>query len=177
MVGGVGRERRTPVSLRVPEGVAEAVERFAATEGVSKTEAYLYLIGQGLQVVRSSEDGCLGARCADRDPSILNESEIAAAEACKVRAVVAAVAAQFPAIERVYLFGSFAREAHTAESDIDLRLELDRGRGFNLRDLSHFMKLVQQQTGRECDVVTAADLRNAALSEAIEREKVLVYER
>ena len=76
-----------------------------------------------------------------------------------------------------YLFGSFARGSQTAGSDVDVRLVIDRGEGFTLRELSHFAKIVQQETGRECDVVSAADVANEALAAAIDREKVLVYER
>ena len=76
-----------------------------------------------------------------------------------------------------YLFGSFARGSQTAGSDVDVRLVIDRGEGFTLRELSHFAKIVQQETGRECDVVSAADVANEALAAAIDRERVLVYER
>ena len=39
------------------------------------------------------------------------------------------------------------------------------------------MKRIEQQTGREVDVVSADVIKNANLAAAIEREKVLVYER
>lgn len=84
---------------------------------------------------------------------------------------------QFPAIVRAYVFGSCARGEQTPESDIDVRLVLDRSERFNLRDLAQFAKRVEQKTGLEVDVVTAEKVADPALSAAIEREKVLVYER
>lgn len=98
-------------------------------------------------------------------------------EAEHVRVAVRCAARRYPAIERAYLFGSFARGAFGDDSDIDVRVELDRSVSFNLRDLSRFAKEVERGTGRECNVVSARVIKNLALAEAIEREKVLVYER
>ena len=83
----------------------------------------------------------------------------------------------FPSIVRAYLFGSVARDTFSDISDIDVRVELDPDRSFNLRDLIHYAKYIEQQTGREVDVVSARVIRNEALAQAIERERVLAYER
>ena len=180
----IGAQRRVPVSLRVPADLADEVDGFAREHGVRKTDAYLFLIKKGLQR-GGDEDGCEGAdarvgeyRALLDDLSALLQAPVSAArEAQKVREAVAEAASLFPAIERAYLFGSFARGSQTAGSDVDVRLVIDRGEGFTLRELSHFAKIVQQETGRECDVVSAADVANEALAAAIDREKVLVYER
>ena len=71
----------------------------------------------------------------------------------------------------------FARKQFGPQSDIDVHIEVDRSNGFNLHDLTHFMKRIEQRTGREVDVVSADVIKNANLAAAIEREKVLVYER
>lgn len=83
----------------------------------------------------------------------------------------------FPAITCAYLFGSVARNTFSDESDIDIRVEIDPDRSFNLHDLVHYAKYIEQQTGRQADVISARVIRNETLARAIEREGVLVYER
>ena len=94
-----------------------------------------------------------------------------------VAEAVAREAAMFPAIERVVLFGSFARGEATLASDIDLRIEVDRGEPFSLYDLARFQKAVGRRTGREVDAVTADAIANENLAAAIAREGRVVYER
>ena len=94
-----------------------------------------------------------------------------------MRNAIAKAAESFPAIERAYLFGSFARGEHDEESDVDVRIERDESMPFNLHDLFQFAKRIERMTGRKVDVVSTKDLKNESLAAAIEREKVLVYER
>ena len=63
------------------------------------------------------------------------------------------------------------------ESDIDLRLELEEKVRFNLRDLEHFSKRIEQATGRSVDVITARTIKSRELRDAFERDKELVYDR
>ena len=98
-------------------------------------------------------------------------------EAAFVREAVAQAASEFPAIERAYLFGSFARGTFGSDSDVDVRIEYDHGMSFNLHDVSQFGKRIEQATGREVDVVSADRIKKEGLAAAIERDKELVYER
>ena len=90
---------------------------------------------------------------------------------------VSEVAERYPAIQKIFMFGSFARGDQSTTSDIDLRLEFAEGDQPSLADVSHFAKEVEQATKREADVVTARTIKNEKLAEAIERDKVLIYER
>lgn len=98
-------------------------------------------------------------------------------EAAFVREAVAQAASEFPAIERAYLFGSFARGTFGSDSDVDVRIEYDHGMSFNLHDVSQFGKRIEQATGREVDVVSTDRIKKEGLAAAIERDKELVYER
>ena len=73
------------------------------------------------------------------------------------------------------MFGSYARNQQSVDSDI--RHELDRRASFNLHDLTSFSKMVEQKTGKECDVVTASEIKNRSLTQAIERDGACAYER
>ena len=180
---------RVPISLSLPAHIVEKVERYAHENNVRKTDAYLHLIISGLEALGphaktlqteknqlSSIQSQLGEILALLKPTDSQEAE-REQELAAVKSSVARAAAAFPAILRAYLFGSFARGSFGPASDVDIRVEIDRDQRFNLHDLTHFAKQIEQETEREVDVVSATTIKNANLAAAIEREKVLVYER
>lgn len=116
------------------------------------------------------------ARGSNLDERSLAEQE-PGGERARILQVVAEEAAKFAAITRAFVFGSFARGDFTAESDIDVRLEYDEAAPFSLFEVAQFQKRIERLTGRSVDVVTAKRLKNPNLAAAIEREKVLAYER
>ncbi len=99
------------------------------------------------------------------------------AERARVLDAVARECANYAAITHGYVFGSFARGDFTAESDVDVRLEYDRKAPFSLFEVAQFQKHLERATGRAAEVVTAKKLKNPNFAAAIERDKVLVYER
>ncbi len=195
---------RVQVSMRLPADVASKIDAFASRKEIRKTDAYLYFLRLGLAAEEDAHNGqsstsmqeqvslsSLNAKL-DRLLALLSQPQIIPPEDTKIdngpslhqadeRASIIEAVRQtsefFPAIRRAYLFGSVARGTHSNESDIDIRVEINPGETFNLHDLVHYAKYIEQQTGREVDVVSARTIRNAALSQAIEREKVLVYDR
>lgn len=176
----VAGEPRTAVSLRLPRELVGAVEQFASEHHLSKTDAFLHFLNRGIESEkRETEDGTLARieqkvsetlRLVQRQQGIANDKQL-------VTDKVREVCSRFPAIERAYLFGSFARGTYSEESDVDIRLDIGASHVFNLRDLEHFSKQIEQLTGRLADVVTAKTIKNTALREAIERDKELIYER
>ena len=95
----------------------------------------------------------------------------------QVLKVVAEEAAKFAAITRAFVFGSFARGDCAEASDVDVRLEYDKVAPFSLFEVAQFQKHLERSTGPSDDVVTAKQIKNPNLAAAVEREKVLVYER
>lgn len=178
---------RALVSLRMPKQLAEQVEQYARDNGLRKTDAYLHFLMRGLQSEQAADERGLLAEIQSTLDKVLDRLGSSASapdrvtvregEYNKVASAVIEAARQYPAIKRAFLFGSFARKTFGPSSDVDVRVEVDRGKGFNLHDLTHFMKAVEQATGREVDVVSADVIKNQNLSAAIEREKVLIYER
>ena len=77
-------------------------------------------------------------------------------------------------IERVYLFGSFARNQQNETSDIDLCLET--GDRFSLINVANFSDEIQTLTGRKVDVVTERSLYPHVRKSMLE-ERALLYER
>ena len=176
----VAREPRTAVSLRLPSELVNAVEQFASEHRLSRTDAFLHFLNRGIESEkRATEDDALARieqkvsetlRLIQGRQGIANDKQL-------VTDKIREVCSRFPNIERAYLFGSFARGTYSENSDVDIRLDIDASCVFNLRDLEHFSKQVEQLTGRSADVVTARTIKNTALREAIERDKELIYER
>lgn len=178
----VSASPRVPISLRLPRDVIDTVSAFAESRHMSKTDAFLHFLRQGITKERCGGSPQLQHISSQLDQvlSLLSGHESHTADASHLSFIAQAIrqaASQFDAIERAYLFGSFARGDETEDSDVDIRLELAKDARFTLRDLDHFAKSVERATGRSVDVLTARTIQNQALADAFERDKVMVYER
>lgn len=90
-----------------------------------------------------------------------------------IKAVVEEIAPQYD-IERVYLFGSFARGEANASSDIDLCLET--GPDFSLFNAGGIGYLVEKTLGRRADIVSE-EVLFPHVRETMLRDRILIYER
>ena len=77
-------------------------------------------------------------------------------------------------VDRVYLFGSYARGDQTADSDVDLRI--DEGNIGGLFALSGLWLALRERMGKDVDLLTTDSLDEAFLKE-IQPEEILLYER
>jgi uncharacterized protein len=73
-----------------------------------------------------------------------------------------------------YLFGSTARDEATAESDLDLFIDVVPDRKFSLIDLAGIQLFLAEQLGVEIDVTTRDSL-HPKLRADIEREAVRAF--
>lgn len=76
-------------------------------------------------------------------------------------------------VERVFLFGSYARDEETEQSDVDLRV--DRGNVSGI-ELAGLLLDLESCLGISVDLVTTGSLNKVFLEE-IEKEEILLYER
>ena len=81
-------------------------------------------------------------------------------------------------VERIALYGSFARGEATTSSDIDLVVSLSRPLGFAFVQLAEYL---EQKLGRQVDLVTfntleagMADPRRAHIARAIQESLIYV---
>lgn len=161
------------LSVRVDSDVKEAFAQICEELGMSASVAINVFIrqmirDQALPFVPSamretrSKDGSEGAR------GVLPSLEIASS--------VEQIVSEYPEIDRVVLFGSYARGEATPQSDVDLRIELANGASLGLFALSGLASKLESGLGRHVDVVTADKLSDE-LEAAIKREGVVLYER
>lgn len=144
-------------------------------EGEKLIERYAQVCPHVLRFADIARD----RNCVSKEPTETDGSanDGKSRERGHVLAAVAKEAAKFAAITRAFVFGSFARGDFAETSDVDVRLEYDKEAPFSLFEVAQFQKHLERKTGRSVDVVTARCIKNPNLAAAIEREKVLVYER
>ena len=173
------REPRTAISLRLPSALLDTVERYATEHRLSKTDAFLHFLSKGIEAEESSgfSEALAQIEAKVTETLRLVRNQHGASSKNQVIEAVQSACEELPAIRRAFLFGSFARGTFGDESDIDLRLELEEEVRFNLRDLEHFSKRIEQATGRSVDAITARTIKSRELRDAFERDKELVYDR
>jgi len=171
-------EHKLPVAMRLPRHEVEVVSEYARKNGLTKTDAFLYFLRQGMANEQSDAYGKRFDEVERLLGEILHKVDVSyPTDVDSIARTVSFEARNFPAIQRIILFGSFARGEEGSESDIDLRLILDRSHPFSLYDLVRFQKAVGQATGREVDAITADDIKNENLARAIDMEGITIYER
>lgn len=79
-------------------------------------------------------------------------------------------------IDRVWLFGSFARDEAGYDSDIDLLVRFDNHQKIDLFDYVGIRQDLEDLTGRQIDLVEEGQ-ELAKIKPVIEKEKQLIYER
>lgn len=87
-------------------------------------------------------------------------------------------------VQRVYLFGSYARNEATETSDIDLLIEKKRSNVQSLFDSMDFRKELERSLGKEVDLLNDVMLESkrmktyqSFLREQILKERVLLYQK
>ena len=76
---------------------------------------------------------------------------------------------------KAWLFGSFARDEQTSESDIDILVVLDESQHVGMKFFGMYEDL-KALLGRNVDLVTDRSLASFA-RESVHRDKILIYER
>ena len=88
----------------------------------------------------------------------------------EIRSMLQPIAESF-GVERIYLFGSYARGEATAESDLDFRVDKGKVTGFKFGGL---INAIEDAFDKKVDVVTTKSLDKEFLK-IIEKEEVLLY--
>ena len=89
----------------------------------------------------------------------------------EIKEVVFPVAKKY-GVDKIYLFGSFARGDSKSDSDIDLRIDKGRVRGLQMASL---LLDLEEALGRHVDLLSTKALDNDFLK-SIEKEEKIIYE-
>ena len=91
----------------------------------------------------------------------------------EIKSIVAPIAAAHD-VDRIYLFGSYARGEATASSDIDLRV--DKGRLKGLLALGVLYTDLEDGLGKWLDLLTTGSLEQEFLQNTA-KDEILLYSR
>jgi len=94
----------------------------------------------------------------------------------EIKDIIAPIAQQY-GVNKVYLFGSYARGMATTSSDVDLCVDAPALRG--LFALGGLYADFEDALGKKLDMVTTSALRNhsdAVFVENLQKDQVLIYE-
>ena len=76
--------------------------------------------------------------------------------------------------ERIGIFGSYARNEDTSESDIDILVKF--GSAISLLDLAKIHRELSQILGKDVDLVTESSLKNKRLKRYIYNDLKIIFE-
>ncbi len=79
-------------------------------------------------------------------------------------------------LEKVWLFGSYARDEQDKQSDIDLMLRFSKNNKIDLWDFAGIKLDLEDLTGLKVDLVKEG-LAKPFASDSVKRDKILIYER
>ncbi|MGN6604505.1 MAG: type VII toxin-antitoxin system MntA family adenylyltransferase antitoxin [Ginsengibacter sp.] len=78
-------------------------------------------------------------------------------------------------VKKVYVFGSYARNEATKNSDIDILVELDYSKPIGMKFFS-FQPELERLLNRKVDVVSLESL-SPYIKPFIDKDKIMIYER
>lgn len=168
------------LSVRMDQKTKEAFSRFCDEVGLSVSAAVTLFARQTIRnqaipfaiEAGPAKESASSERCAR--PFSAGEGVL---EVADIGAAVARASANYPAIRKAILFGSYARGEATPESDVDVRIQYDPNVKFSLLDLSGYHNDLESALRRQVDIVSARELSDKAFADAIERDGVIIYER
>lgn len=79
-------------------------------------------------------------------------------------------------VEKVWVFGSYARGEATRNSDLDVMVRFDKDAVISLMDYVGIMIDLEKLLHKKVDMVTEGGIQKFA-RQSIEKDKILVYER
>ncbi|MCD4709386.1 MAG: XRE family transcriptional regulator [Bacteroidales bacterium] len=85
------------------------------------------------------------------------------------------VMGEFPAIQKAWVFGSFARKEEGPESDIDVLIEVPESVSFSMFDMAEVRERLKLRVNKEVDVVLSRALK-PGIAERVHQERRLFYE-
>lgn len=148
-IGG-GTMRKSNFALRLQPSLLEEARRLAAAEGVAVNQLINVAVAEKLAAVRTERRlAGSAAKGAAAPPDRERILRLLRGREAEIRA---------RGVTRLALVGSLARGEATAESDVDLLVDIEPGRKFSLIDLASLQGFLDDVLGRETQVLSRPDL-------------------
>ncbi len=100
--------------------------------------------------------------------------QASAVDIADIRKAVSREMKKYPSISKAWLFGSYAREENTFDSDIDLMIDVPGKKDFSLFDLFQIQHDLENALGKKADVVIRGGIKNYA-GKTAEKHMILIY--
>jgi predicted nucleotidyltransferase len=158
-------EKSARINLRIDPDTKKKCEALAQEEGLtlsSLINAYLHALARQEKVPLF----VLPRKRGKKSEAVLSFAEL-------YRLVNAVVPAYGAKIQKVYLFGSYARDEARPSSDVDLLIE--PGPKMSLFDLSRLQSELEQKLGRKVDLVSSLETLPKAMVASIEHDRKILY--
>ena len=166
-------KKDTNLLIRINSDVKSSVQEIANRYGVSVSEIINVLL---LEIVRKGDLSInvrsrLNALSPKSGPGYIDVFQIKKAieeaiEESKLREKV----------NKVYLYGSFARNEQNKKSDIDLRFETTND--ISMFDIGNIRYLIKEKTGRDIDISNEdVDKLDPLFYENVKKDEICIYER
>ncbi len=110
-------------------------------------------------------------KLAEEQVSFFQASEVDIAD---IRNAVSREMKKYPSISKAWLFGSYAREESTFQSDIDLMIDVPGKKDFSLFDIFQIQHDLENDLQKKVDVVIKGSVTFNA-REHSERDMMLIY--
>ncbi len=112
-------------------------------------------------------------KLAEEQVKYLQASEVDIADISKA---VSREMKKYPSIAKAWLFGSYAREESTSDSDIDLMIDVPAKKDFSLFDMFQIQHDLENDLQKKVDIVIKGSVTINA-RENSERDMTLIYEK
>ncbi len=150
------------------------VERLADYYGTDLKELLVaWLSDKIINELRGEAYAEEAMKLAEERVSYFQASEVGIAD---IRKAVSREMKKYPSISRAWLFGSYAREESTADSDIDLMIDVPAKKDFSLFDMFQIQHDLENGLQKKVDIVIKGSVTFNA-SEHSEKDITLIYEK
>lgn len=154
------------INLRVEEDLKDAFQKIADANGYTMSE--LLTASMKDVVNRKKIPIYLQSKLPNKNTPIITVQEI------KIAVETVLLKMKFrDKINKVSLFGSYARGQMNRNSDIDLLVKAKDG--ITLFELSELSSSIEKETGKKTDITVDGDL-DPYFKQIVDREKITIYE-
>lgn len=150
------------------------IEKFAKYFAIDQDELLIgWLSEKVILEVKGEEIAEEALKIANEQIRKLNTPKITLA---RIKRILKKRLEKFPAVKKVWLFGSFARNQGTHNSDIDLMIDVPGKKHFSLFDMLEVQNDLEEKFKRKVDIVMKGAVKPFAW-ETAKKDLKLIYDR